>query len=404
MNNKKQRIPTVMYHSIGIVNRKWHWNFLTCPYKVFEDQLKWLKKMGYNTVNFQEVYDHIMNDKPIPKKAVFLNFDDGYLDNYVFAYPLLKKYGMKGTVFVNPDFVDKSNELRPNLDDVAAKEIDELKVDGFCNWAELKKMDEEGVIDVQSHAKTHTWYPISDKIIDFRKPGDDYIWMDWNSRPNEKDQLQYIDWNKVNLGEAIFEHEKALTSKRVFINQDFQEELNRFVMTNGGASFFDQSDWRDKLNSVSDDLRLKHKVIVGEETYDDYLNRVRHELEFSKTEIEKNVGKEVHFICWPGGSGTKDSLKISTDLGYLMSTAAGDLTNEERKKITNSPDNKLNRIARFTPVMFNSWSKDDENSVIKYSPGYFFVLQIMRFKNTYFAKFWMKYLGYAIVKLNKFNV
>ena len=35
-----------------------------------------------------------MNDIPIPKNSIFLNFDDGYLDNYIYAYPLLKKYGI----------------------------------------------------------------------------------------------------------------------------------------------------------------------------------------------------------------------------------------------------------------------------------------------------------------------
>ena len=118
----KQRIPAVMYHSIGVVNKNWHWNHLTCPFDVFEDQLKWLKKAKYKTLNFQEVYDYIMDDKPVPKKSVFLTFDDGYLDNYVYAYPLLKKYGMKGTIFVNPDFVDPSQTFRKTLDDVKTLE------------------------------------------------------------------------------------------------------------------------------------------------------------------------------------------------------------------------------------------------------------------------------------------
>ena len=44
-----KRIPVIMYHSIGVTNKKWHWNFLTCPYEKFEDQLKWLKK--FNILN-----------------------------------------------------------------------------------------------------------------------------------------------------------------------------------------------------------------------------------------------------------------------------------------------------------------------------------------------------------------
>ena len=47
-------------------------------------------------------------------KDIVLTFDDGYLDNWVFAYPLLEKYNLRGTIFVNPEFVDPSLEIRAN--------------------------------------------------------------------------------------------------------------------------------------------------------------------------------------------------------------------------------------------------------------------------------------------------
>ena len=394
-----------MYHSIGVVNKRWHWNYLTCPYKVFEGQLKWLKKTGYNTLNFQEIYDYIMNDIPIPKNSIFLNFDDGYLDNYVYAYPLLKKYGMKGTVFVNPDFVDTSEKLRTTIDDInSEKEERDLDSIGFCNWKELKKMDEEGVLDVQSHAKTHTWYPISDKIVDFRHPKDDFVWMDWNDFEEEKPHLQLIDWNKAKLGKAIFEHEKALSSKRVFINEDFQTELHQFVKKNGNEEFFNQKDWKKQLETVANNLKSKYKVVTKYESNNEYLARIKHELAFTKKEIEQNLNKEVNFICWPGGSATKEGMKIATELGYLMSTAARDLTHAERKSIVNTPKQKINRVSRFTPVMLNQWKNNDDDAIMIYSPGWFFVLQLMRFQNKYLAKYWMRYIIYIIIKIKKLYV
>jgi len=394
-----------MYHSIGVVNKRWHWNYLTCPYKVFESQLKWLKKTGYNTLNFQEIYDYIMNDIPIPKNSIFLNFDDGYLDNYVYAYPLLKKYGMKGTVFVNPDFVDTSEKLRTTIDDInSEKEERGLDSIGFCNWKELKKMDEEGVLDVQSHAKTHTWYPISDKIVDFRHPKDDFVWMDWNDFEEEKPHLQLIDWNKAKLGKAIFEHEKALSSKRVFINEDFQTELHQFVKKNGNEEFFNQKDWKKQLETVANNLKSKYKVVTKYESNNEYLARIKHELAFTKKEIEQNLNKEVNFICWPGGSATKEGMKIATELGYLMSTAARDLTHAERKSIVNTPKQKINRVSRFTPVMLNQWKNNDDDAIMIYSPGWFFVLQLMRFQNKYLAKYWMRYIIYIIIKIKKLYV
>lgn len=395
-------IPAVMYHSVGIVDKTWHWNYLTCPYEVFENQLKWIERCGYKTLTFQDVYDYVINEITVPKKSVLLTFDDGYLDNYVFAYPLLKKYGMKGTIFVNPDFVDTSKGLRKTLDDAATiNDIQNLKKIGFCNWEELRKMDQESVLDVQSHAKTHTWYPKSDKIIDFRHPGDEYIWMDWNENPENKPKLQYIDWSKAQLGKAIFEHEKALSSKRVFINEEFQLKLAEYVRRNGGVDFYKNPNWKAILFNVADKLKKEYVVLEKTETERDYLERITYELDFSKREIEKRLNKKVSFFCWPGGSGTKEGVKIANELGYVMSTAAADIS-KLRKKIKNSPDFKINRLARITPIMFNNWSKEDNNSKIVYSPGWYFVLQFLQFNNKYYATIWMRYLKYLIYKVKTY--
>lgn len=400
-----QRIPVIMYHSIGVVDKRWHWNFLTCPHQVFEDQLKWLKKTGYTTLNFQEVYDYIIKGIPVPKKSVFLTFDDGYLDNYVFAYPLLKKYGMKGTIFVNPDFVDKKEGLRETIENVNSdEEISKLKKNGFCSWDELRKMDGEGVIDVQSHAKTHTWYPVSDEIIDFRHPGDDCVWMDWNEDPEQKPYLQNINWKNVKYGQAVFRHEKALSSKRVFVDKKFQDELYKFVLKNGGKNFFKNTKWDSILKRYVKEIKNKHHIIERYETDDEYLKRLKYELEYTKKEIEKQLDKRVNFLCWPGGSGTKEGLEISGDLGYLMSTAARDLSNSYRKEIINSHAQKINRISRFTPIMYNNWKRNDEKSKVEYSPGWFLILQLMRFQNIYFAGFWVKGIQYAINKITKKSV
>ncbi len=395
---KYQKIPTIMYHSIGVTNPEWHWNYLTCPYNVFENQLKWIERAGYTTLIFEEVYDYIMNDKEIPKKAVFLTFDDGYLDNYVFAYPLLKKYGMKGTIFINPDFVDKSNGLREVYNGYNQNHI---KNSGFCNWDELKYLDEQGVLDVQSHAKTHTWYPVSDKVIDFRHPGDDYIWMDWNNYPDEKSNLQIIDKSKARFGEAIFENKKALMSPRVFISQNVQDKLNSYVNENGGISFFQQDNWRSQLSNLYEGLKNEFLIISHKETRNDFLERIEFELAYSKKAIEQKLNKKIEFLCWPGGSGTVEGVQIAKKLGYKMSTAALDLTNQERKKILNSPVYKISRIARFTPVFYNNWRWRDNSKKIKYSPGWYLILQFWRFENKYYANFWVKGLSYLVHKTIK---
>lgn len=69
---------------------------------------------------------------------------------------------------------------------------------GYLSWEELKIMEEEMVFDVQSHSMTHTWYPSSEKVTDFRHQNDPYFWMTWNDNIEKKPNLQ-VDKKKIEL-------------------------------------------------------------------------------------------------------------------------------------------------------------------------------------------------------------
>ena len=105
MKKRVPKIPVIMYHSVGPNNPDWIWHHLITPIKIFEDQIKHLSKKGFNSVTLKELYDYMIYNNKISENPIVLTFDDGYLDNWVYAYPILKKYEMKGTIFVNPDFV-----------------------------------------------------------------------------------------------------------------------------------------------------------------------------------------------------------------------------------------------------------------------------------------------------------
>ncbi|CAM5198199.1 hypothetical protein OURE66S_04434 [Oligella ureolytica] len=89
----KPSIPVLMYHHVrpgaGII--------ASTP-ENFEDQLRWLKKEDYESLTLDEFAQHL-EDKD-QGKAVVITFDDGYLDNWVYAFPLLQKYQMKATIFL----------------------------------------------------------------------------------------------------------------------------------------------------------------------------------------------------------------------------------------------------------------------------------------------------------------
>lgn len=123
-------IPVLMYHSIS--NKKG--NEIQLSKDLFEAQLKFLKDNNYTTLSLDELYDFIIFNKPIPKKSVMITFDDGYVDNYSNAYPLLKKYNFRASIFVITDNVDKYAHT--------------------INSSQIKEMSING-IDIMSHTEKH---------------------------------------------------------------------------------------------------------------------------------------------------------------------------------------------------------------------------------------------------------
>ncbi len=87
------KLPIIMYHGI-LKEEKRQGKFVISP-KQFEDDLLYLQEQGYHTVVMRDVIDYVMNGTPLPEKPIMLTFDDGYFNDYVYAYPLLKKYNSK---------------------------------------------------------------------------------------------------------------------------------------------------------------------------------------------------------------------------------------------------------------------------------------------------------------------
>jgi len=380
MTKNPVSVPVIMYHSIGIPNRNWQWNFLTCPYEVFESQLKWMKKKRFHTISLQQLYDYMNEGIRLPENPVVLTFDDGYLDNWVFAYPLLKKYGFKGTIYVNPEFVDPRNIIRKNLEDVynGIEKIENLETTGYLSWAELKEMEKEGIMDIQSHTMSHTWYPTSDKIIDFRHPGDSYIWMTWNNNQLKKPYLQIDDEKLVNYGEPVYQHGRAIGIKRYFPDENLKEFLVNYVKGKGGKDFFRSKNWREELFGVVRRYRDKNQINGRFETEEEYEERIYYELQKSKEILEGKLNKEVKFLCWPGGAVTDKALKMASEIGYISSTVGKDIK-RGRKYLKNKYGESPSRINRKSAVLY--WDGiEGFGSKVKYKNGFYFVLSLYRFQ------------------------
>ena len=369
-----QSVPVLMYHSVGVPNHKWIWKFLTIPYRIFEDHLRMLKRKKFNTIDLLRLYSYRSNAEPIPPNSIVLTFDDGYLDNWVYAYPLLKKYGFKGTIFVNPEFVDPTEDYRTNLEDVWAGKVrlQELISHGFLSWREMREMEKGGVMDIQSHGMTHTWYFTGSEIIDFRHPGDPYVWMNWNKDTNRKHK--YLSKNQedlVELGGPVYQHEKSLEARRYYPDQCLDKTLVDYVKANGGKEFFKNKSWREELFQVVEDYKSKNTLKDRYETDEEQLKRLHWELKESKLILEHRLEKEIRHFCWPGGGYTSQSRNIANE--YYLSTTLG---SRDQSLNRNTPGEDAKDIKRMA-VNFIEGRND---GTVRYLSGYYHYLCIRKFR------------------------
>ncbi len=342
MKKISSAIPVVMYHTVGRPIPEWEWSFLTVPYKIFENHLQWLVKAGYKTADLYELHAHVSGKKQLPRRSVVLTFDDGYLDNWGYVAPLLSKYGLKGTVFVNPEFVDPRNLIRPTIKDVWSGEIQEkdVPVRGFMSWPELKLLSESGSLSIQSHAMSHTWYPSGSKIIDFHHPNDGIYWLDWNEYPEKKPfYLNNFGKSKVPFGTPLYEHDKSLAVCRFIPLAKEVSALTGYVEQQGGVRFFDQPDWKEKLFEVSRETRRTIKKQGDFESDQEQETRYRYELMESKKILESRLGKPMNFLCWPGGGYNQKSQEMALEiytavtLGSVDKNPAANRVGEDSKLI-----------------------------------------------------------------------
>lgn len=97
LDKDSERIPILLYHHLADGGDN---PGAVISAEMFESHIKALRDGGYTAISFDELCGFVYDGTPLPTRPVVITFDDGYTSNYEIAYPILKKYGMKATVFI----------------------------------------------------------------------------------------------------------------------------------------------------------------------------------------------------------------------------------------------------------------------------------------------------------------
>ena len=147
-----------MYHHINPHKG----DMVTVTPEVFEGQMEYLYKSGYRTLKINELLDFISGKLTIKEKSVVVTFDDAWLDNYIYAFPVIKKYKINATIFVITDRTERASKNKtvipasvPNHNEskLLIEKNEDYRV--VLNWDIIKEMSDSGIVEIYSHTKSH---------------------------------------------------------------------------------------------------------------------------------------------------------------------------------------------------------------------------------------------------------
>lgn len=140
------RVPVLMYHHVEPIdqaNAEGHAQ-LTVDSGIFDSQMKYLVDNGYKTISADELANALISHQGI-SKAVVVTLDDGYSDNYNYAFQIAKKYNVVLNLMIPTGLI--GNE-------------------GYMSWENLKEMVGSGIVNAYDHTWSHYSLPRGDAAKD----------------------------------------------------------------------------------------------------------------------------------------------------------------------------------------------------------------------------------------------
>ncbi len=268
-----QSIPVLYYHRVGSPDGV----HLSIPADDFDRQMKFLAKKQINTISASDLWGWLKGERRIRLPAVCITFDDGFVDNYSVAHPILKKYAHKAALFMATTLV-RPPESAAAKDLVSFNDSHTLARRGdlshFLSESELIDMNKSGVWEVYSHTQRHNQVFISEEVTGTYPDTDNH----WGILSAYENGLESGCW-------PVFKRRSGLL--------------------------------QPALVPVVDECgRLKQPVILVKESEEDYIARVKADLQSSLAYISRLFPQQPPLLCWPWGSADDGLEALAREVGY----------------------------------------------------------------------------------------
>jgi len=276
--------------------------FHTVKADAFEQQLMFLARNGYRTIDTEELYGFISGKTTLSGPSVMLTFDDGERSLYRVAFPLLKKYNMKAVNFIVSGRVFEKDEDRPPT----GKQ--------WLTWPEVLEMHRAGAVDFQSHTLLHETMFVNDHLCDFVRPGlfTDELLVDRPLVHTPAGDMLLQQWGAPIYGMSP----RMMNQPKFFDREDIREACIHHVRDHGGELFFQQRGWRNALEQVWQNAKGNRPAGVIEDQ-SAQRSAMLNSLQKSRDILADRLNRPVHHLAYPWASGGSLSVALSKEAGYL---------------------------------------------------------------------------------------
>lgn len=147
-------LPVLMYHHVSP-----NPGLVTLSPNLFRQQMEGIVREGWRTIGTADI-EAFFDGQPLPKKSLMITFDDGYLDNFIYAYPVLKELGLQAVLFIVSGWIGDGSARQtaacPDHSEckrrIALGETDSV----VLRWSEVEQMRDTGIFEFHSHTHSHS--------------------------------------------------------------------------------------------------------------------------------------------------------------------------------------------------------------------------------------------------------
>lgn len=152
------KTPVLLYHKIDFPPEDVRIRGAFTSPRRFAKQISYLKKKGFEFYTASELVNFYRKNGKFPPKAITISFDDGWQDNYLNAFPVLRKFGVKATIFLVSSCIGQTSaKVTPDGEGARA----------HLSEAQIIEMSQYG-IEFGSHSVNHKlFHQITDREVEY---------------------------------------------------------------------------------------------------------------------------------------------------------------------------------------------------------------------------------------------